>query len=268
MPQAARDESRCLICGGATRKAFEAVVLGRHAVSYFYCERCQHLRTQQPFWLEQAYSSAIARADTGLVMRNLAIARLLACLLYEFFDHQGRILDLAGGTGLLVRLLRDVGFDAYWEDAHCANLMAAGFEAPPGSNGYAAVTAIEALEHMEDPMAFIESALARTRTRTLLFTTELFESAPPAQDWWYYAFPTGQHISFFTRLTLETVARRLGLSLHSDRGLHMLTAMTISPRQYSKVLKRCRRGLYEKVCEAMPSRTQDDHQLMLRLSQD
>jgi hypothetical protein len=262
-----RDESRCQICAGTTRKAFDAVMLGRHAVSYYFCDRCQHLRTQQPFWLAEAYSSAIARADTGLVMRNLSISRSLACLLYEFFDRDGRYLDLAGGTGLLVRLLRDVGFDAYWEDAYCANLLAAGFEAPPGSTGYAAVTAFEALEHMEEPLAFLEAALARSATRTLVFTTELFEGAPPPTDWWYYAFPTGQHISFFTRLTLETLARRLGLTLHSDRGIHMLTGLSIEPRRYSKVLKRAGRGLYEDVCAKMPSRTQDDHQRMLRLSQ-
>lgn len=261
-----RNESLCQICAGPTRKAFEATMLGRHAVSYYFCPRCQHLRTQQPTWLAEAYSSAIARADTGLVMRNLKIARYLACLLYEFCDRDGRFLDLAGGTGLLVRLLRDIGFDAHWEDGYCDNQHAAGFEAPAGTGGYAAVTAFEALEHMEEPLAFIEGAVARSATGTFIFTTELFESTPPAQDWWYYAFPTGQHISFFTRLTLETIAKRLNLRLLSDKGMHTLTRLPISPRQYSRVLKKSSRGLYEKVCESMKSLTQDDHDRMLRMT--
>jgi hypothetical protein len=267
MSSPAPDDSRCQICGAAVRKAFEATVLGQHRVGYFFCDRCQHLRTQRPFWLPQAYSSAIARADTGLVMRNLKIARYLACILFEFCDRDGRFLDLAGGTGLLTRLMRDVGFDTYWEDAYCVNQMAAGFEAAAGSAGYEAVTAFEALEHMEDPLGFIESAVARSRTGTLVFTTELFEAAPPPADWWYYAFPTGQHISFFTRVTLDTVAARLGLRLLSAKGMHLLTRLDIDERQYARVLKKSGRGLYEKVCESMQSRTQADHDRMLNLAQ-
>lgn len=250
------------------RTAFRARVLDRHDVLYLSCPSCQHLRTETPHWLDEAYSRAIARADTGLVMRNLLIARRLSCILFELFDHEGRFLDVAGGTGLLTRLLRDVGFDAYWEDRYCENVLAAGFEAEPESTGYEAVTAFEALEHMPDPLAFLERCLARSSTATLVFTIELFGSSPPALDWWYYAFATGQHISFFNERTLAAVAERLGVRFLSARGMHMFTRQPITRHRLRRIVRKADHGYHEKVARAMISRTQTDHELMLRRSSE
>ena len=253
----------CVLCGAPMRASFSATVLGRHEVRYWSCPACGHFRTEKPYWLQQAYSRAIAGADTGLVLRNLAIARQLACVLHEFFDPAAPYLDTAGGTGLLTRLLRDVGFDFRWEDPYCENVLAHGFEAAPGFTAYEAVTAFEAIEHMEDPLAFVRSCLERSRTRTFIFTTELFEGAEPAPDWWYFAFPTGQHISFFSARTLEQLAARLGVKFLSHAGLHALTSRDISPRAWRKVLDQVGRR-YEKVVKKMPSRTMADHEAMLR----
>lgn len=195
------------------------------------------------------------------MVRNLSIARLLGGILYGLFDRQGRYLDTAGGTGLLTRLLRDMGFDAWWEDPYCKNVIAAGFEAKPDERDFEAVTAFEALEHMVDPMAFIAAALERSKTRTLIFTTELFAGSPPPLNWWYYAFPAGQHISFFTRRTLEEIAQRLQLNLVSAGGMQMLTQKLISQRRYAWVVKKAKRGWLQ---GRMPSLTQTDHEAMMR----
>lgn len=241
--------------------AFTARVLNRHEVRFFFCPACQHLRSETPYWLEEAYVDAIARADTGLVVRNLNIARLLGGILYELFDHKGRYLDTAGGTGLLTRLLRDMGFDACWEDPYCKNVIAAGFEIKPGERDFEAVTAFEALEHMVDPLAFISSAVERSKTRTLIFTTELFKHAPPPLDWWYYALPAGQHISFFTRRTLQEIARRLSLNFVSAGGMHMLTQKPVSQRSYAWIVKKAKRGWFQR---QLSSLTQPDHDAMMR----
>lgn len=254
----------CAICGGSLDELFRARVLRRHEVRYRRCPRCEFHCTEPPYWLEQAYTNAIASTDTGLVVRNLQIARRLSCVLAEFFDHQGRYLDCAGGTGLLTRLMRDTGFDFYWEDRYCANQMAAGFDAPPGAGGYEAVTAFEAIEHMPDPLRFVRESLARSSSRTLIFTTELYRPPLPARDWWYYAYATGQHISFFTRRTMDEIASRSGVRFYSDGYLHMFTAKQISDWKYRRVLKKVERGLYEKWRSKLPSRTQPDHQEMLR----
>ena len=252
----------CIICGAATQPAFTGRVLGKHVAQYVQCPQCQHLRALEPGWLQEAYGEAIARADTGLVARNLQLSRKLACVLHAFFDPRAAYLDTAGGTGLMTRLMRDIGFDFWWEDPYCANALAPGFEAPAGGR-FEAVTAFEALEHMTDPLAFVRGAVERSNTGTLVFTTELFEGAAPPQDWWYYAFPTGQHISFFTARTLSEIARILGLKFLTARGLHLLTRKKISPMHYRWVVGRADKGGFRRVSRKMSSRTQADSDAML-----
>src|SRR5215831_18976233 len=64
----------CPICGCPRQARFRALLLKRHDVQYFFCERCGLLQTEEPYWLSDAYASVIADADTGLVSRNLTIA--------------------------------------------------------------------------------------------------------------------------------------------------------------------------------------------------
>ena len=45
-----------------------------------------------------------------------------------FFKSNGSIVDYGGGYGLLVRLMRNSGFDFYRYDPYCANFFAKGFE--------------------------------------------------------------------------------------------------------------------------------------------
>ena len=185
---------------------------------------------RDPDWLAEAYDEAIAALDTGLVARNLGIAARLAALLPLLSAAPGPYLDQGGGIGLLVRLMRDRGFDFRWGDAHADNQLARGFELGSGESCIA-VTAIEVLEHLQDPLDFITRTLVEARTRTLIFTTELFTGEPP-RDWWYYAEDTGQHIAFYRSDTLAAIARRLGLTLLSHGGLHMLTDRSISPATF------------------------------------
>jgi len=119
------------------------------------------LQTEEPYWLEEAYDSAIAVTDTGLVQRNIGIAGKLASMLYFSLDIRGRCLDIAGGYGMLVRLMRDFGFDFYWEDKYCDNILAQGFEASNLDNDFDAVTAFEVLEHVHDPVGFVKEVMGR-----------------------------------------------------------------------------------------------------------
>jgi Methyltransferase domain len=213
----------CRICGSRIIFAFTHAVLNRHDCRYFMCDRCGLLQTEEPHWLGEAYSAPIAAADTGVVLRNLTLARLVTPLLYFQFDRDGKYLDTAGGYGLFTRLMRDIGFDYHWSDDYSPNLMARGFEA---SGPYTAITAFEVMEHLTDPAGFVTGLLEQTDT--IIFTTELFSGTPPTEDWWYYAFATGQHISFYQRSTLEFIAGLLGLQFYSSGMLHIWTRRKIN----------------------------------------
>ncbi len=221
----------CKICGSLLSYAFKALVLDKHEATYNYCEDCGFLCAENPHWLEEAYSSAIASTDTGLVARNIDIANKLAIILYSLMGERGdgHYVDVAGGYGMLTRLMRDYGFDYYWSDKYCQNLMAIGFNYSQNMGSCRAVTAFEVLEHTEDPVKFVEDALKYGQTDTFIFTTELFEGNPPLPDqWWYYSFETGQHIAFFQRRTLQIIANRMGLNFSSNGFMHIFSKNKIN----------------------------------------
>src|SRR6516164_9052625 len=98
-------DGECPICSRRRRELFQAKLLRKYEVHYFLCETCGLIQTEQPYWLDEAYSRAIADADTGLVSRNLEIAKKLAGLLYFCLDPNAQYLEAAGGYGLLTRLM-------------------------------------------------------------------------------------------------------------------------------------------------------------------
>lgn len=215
---------KCVICGALANEVFRETVLKKYEAVYNRCASCGFLQAEKPHWLDEAYNDAIATADTGLVERNFSIASRLAPTLYFGLDRSGTYIDVAGGYGMLVRLMRDFGFEFFWDDKYCQNLMAKGYEASVISAPVSGLTAFEVMEHLVDPLDFVSEQMSRFQTKTMIFTTELYtgEQAPP-KDWWYYVFPTGQHISFFQERTLHKMANKLGISYYSIAGLHIFS---------------------------------------------
>lgn len=221
----------CPICSGVMHNCFQAKVLGKYLAQYEACDGCGFLRALNPHWLDEAYTRAIANADTGLVMRNISLANKIARVLYWLMPErgQGHYLDAAGGYGILTRIMRDYGFDFYWADKYCENLVAPGFEYSSAIGHCLVATANEVLEHVVDPKAFVKEVLGLSGASTLIFTTELYKGEPPQpNDWWYYSFATGQHIGFFQQRTLEKLATDLGLKFATSNGLHILSKEPIS----------------------------------------
>jgi len=219
----------CKICSSKTSLFGSAVLLNKHRVLYFRCDACGFLQTEEPYWFQEAYCEVIARTDVGLVSRNLAFSQVTQSLISVFFDSGGKFLDYGGGYGLLVRMMRDKGFDFYWFDKWCDNLFAKAFEASEaGTGAFELVTAFEVFEHLSHPLDELKEMLRFSKN--IFFSTELLPAhAPPLGEWPYYSLEHGQHVSFYTRSSLSALAKRLDVNLYSDgRLLHLFTEKRIS----------------------------------------
>src|SRR6187551_714050 len=138
---------KCKICASATSDLFSAKVLGKYDVKYFKCNNCGFVQTQEPYWLQEAYSSAITVQDIGLVSRNYLYAQICRSIIKLFFSRKTKFLDYGGGYGMFVRLMRDKGFDFYRYDTYCKNMFAEGFD-DKGELDYELITAFEVFEHL------------------------------------------------------------------------------------------------------------------------
>ncbi|NTU82072.1 MAG: class I SAM-dependent methyltransferase [Chloroflexales bacterium] len=220
----------CLVCSGAMAPFGSAEMLGKYTVSYFRCTTCGYIRTEEPYWLEEAYADAMNESDVGLVSRNLYLARVARSLILACFRQGGPFVDYGAGYGLFVRLMRDRGLDFYWADRYAANLFARVAVADTsGQTRYELLTAFELFEHLLRPADELQQML-RLSGSVLLTTLLIPPDCPPPGSWWYYGLDHGQHISFYTRRALEQLAARFGLNLYSDgRFIHLLTPRRIAP---------------------------------------
>jgi hypothetical protein len=228
----------CNACGHERSSFARAKLLGKYDVEYFRCAHCGLIQTEQPYWLDEAYASAVTEQDLGSVNRAVTGARFAQALILSSFDCNAKFIDYGGGYGIFVRLMRDAGFDFYRSDAYCENLFAKGFDAEPeGKNQYELLTAYEVFEHLVDPMEEIGKML--TYSRNLLFTTLLVPpNVPKPGEWWYYAVEHGQHITLYTREALSAIAHKFNLHLRTNGvDLHLLSEKRVSQTVF-KVLQR------------------------------
>lgn len=252
----------CPICQIPTHFAFKAKVLRTHEAQYYQCPQCELLQANQPHWLAQAYENPIIEADTGILQRNIAIAKRLTSICFFLLNRNGFYVDIAGGYGLFVRLMRDYGFNFYWSDPYCENVFAKGFAAEGLRKPIECLTAFEVLEHVENPVAFLQAAMKQFECHTIIFSTELYDGVVPDPSWWYYAFDGGQHISFYTHQTLTQLAQRLGLHYISSHGLHCFSRQLFNKTLFSLLTSRWSVLSTFWVKKQMSSLTQQDSALM------
>lgn len=214
---------KCNICKSFCNKLFSQKVLNRYSAQYYQCCSCNFVQTEEPFWLEEAYESPINRSDTGILKRNIILAKRTAFFLKNFRNHRSEFLDYAGGLGIFTRLMRDRGFNFYWNDPYTQPTFAKGFEKKL-DHQYEAITSFESFEHFINPLDTINKILSRSDT--LIFSTLLSDKIHNSElkSWWYLGPQHGQHINFFSIKTLEFIAEKFNMQLLSDyRSYHIFT---------------------------------------------
>ena len=217
----------CNICNTPQEKIFTGIILQKYTIQYYQCPKCGFISTEKPYWLDEAYSDAIADSDTGYVYRNLDFTKRISRIIKQNFSKSATFLDYGAGYGLFVRLMRDNGFHFHYYDLYCDNIFAKNMELPENHH-VDAYTALEVFEHLENPSAEVEKMLKHTDT--IIFSTVLRKQNYTAlNQWWYFTPETGQHIALFTKESLDELAKKFDLNLYTNnKDIHILSKKKIS----------------------------------------
>lgn len=194
----------CRLCDGASLLSFRQKILGKYDISYYLCGECGSLQTEDPYWLAEAYDPINERFDTGQLIRSIHNAAFLNTLIsYLQLDNQ-LVVDYGCGSGLLTRLLRDVGLDAWGFDSYSAPRLALGFQ-KKSLHDARIINLCEVAEHFDNPAKSFDELFANS-PELLVVQTAIFEGPDP--EWFYLALDHGQHIFFYSQKSIEYLARR------------------------------------------------------------
>jgi hypothetical protein len=264
------NRNRCRLCHGLVEKQFELTVLGRIETGYWRCRDCGSLQTDEPHWLADAYSESLTVSDVGAVRRCLTCRAVIWLVLRFLHMRRARLLDYGGGSGLLCRLLRDIGTDAWTFDPYGSGEYARLFRVDtagvaPGS--FEVVTAFEVFEHLPHPDDDL-AKLFHLSPEVLIASTEPYKTGYD-ESWWYLTPGTGQHVFLYSQAALQLIANRFGYSLQSVGGWHIFTRRPIKPisrAMLSPLLSGPSLALWRVIMETIPNRYHiaRDFQLSLR----
>jgi hypothetical protein len=227
---------KCKICGSQTADFGTLKLMGKYDASYRRCLMCGFIFAENPYWLPEAYSSAITVTDMGTVSRTDRNSLMTKAIIDVFYSSSQQFLDYGAGYGMFVRRMRDLGYNFYAYDPHCRNMFAEQVALSDlGNHTFDLTTAFEVFEHLQDPAQLALELWPHTDQ--LLVTTEIVPTpAPPLDEWWYYAPEHGQHVSFFTLDALRIIGEAGNRNLCSNgANLHLFSRGKVSNYLFNKV---------------------------------
>jgi len=117
---------KCKICKSGTSDFGKATLMGKHVASYRSCGNCGFIFASEPYWLPEAYSSAITCTDMGTVSRTESCSLATKAVIDLFYHSATSFLDYGAGYGMFVRRMRDLGYNFSAYDTHCLNMLGTG----------------------------------------------------------------------------------------------------------------------------------------------
>jgi SAM-dependent methyltransferase len=248
----------CCVCGKSLEPAFEVTLLGDTHATFQRCIACGTLQLPNPSWLDRAYAiSWNPDPDTGSLMRAMAVHRILRRLrAVRALPRRHRSLDFGSGAGMLVRLLRDEGQDAWGYDLYRDANFAEPYclkELPDGP--FDLVTSTEVIEHNTNPVVFLQRLKGLLAPDALLLvSTELYDPArnPDPLTWPYLSLDAGQHVTLFTRKGFRQAALAasldwfMSLNFAGLNCMHLLARLDQAPGILTRRTIRIRHTLGER----------------------
>lgn len=70
----------CKICNSKTEKIFDAKLMDKYKINYFYCQNCGFLQTEEPYRLDETYKNPIILTNTGYMQRNIHLSKITIIL--------------------------------------------------------------------------------------------------------------------------------------------------------------------------------------------
>ncbi len=219
-------DRRCVMCGSG----HTATVFVKHGVEYSACGGCG-FRFASPDVnpnlanalddYERAYLQYLAPDPTDAANFDALCVWMERCR-----PLRGRVLDVGAGSGKFVRHLRARGIEAVGvepsaalfehflagDSAFACDTLGRYLRATPRQ--FDIVTAFDVIEHVANPMEFIEHVAAALKPGGAFFVSTPDVDSVAARTfrkWWHFYYP--YHLSYFSPKTLEAAAKRHGLAL-------------------------------------------------------
>lgn len=225
-----RQAEACVACGERSlHTRFTKLVLGKYQADYCECLACGTLQIMNVHWLAESYGDPELDLDAGAAQRCVVCSLFLRALVRGgLLKDRAKIVDFGSGSGLFVRLLRDQGLNARGYDKYTDQWLCRDFRVPELSAESRLdadlVTAIEVFEHLPEPGTTLDTIVQNlSPDGAILLATSLYDRDRHGAGWDYLNPEHGQHINFFSRKGLSTLAQAHGLqAVFLPFGFHFL----------------------------------------------